>query len=188
MNISDAVALSSFILAVFYRGVNRAMIKKTLLGTTKVSIMLLMIIAGSTAFSQILSFSGASRGLVKVIIGMDVPPLAILVGMQVIILFLGCFMEPGSIIMITIPMFMPIVRALNIDPVWFGALSLINLQLGFMTPPFGMLLFTMKGVAPKDTTMTDIYRSVVPFTLIGLLVMVLMIILPQIALFLPRVS
>ena len=180
--------MSSFVLAIFYKGVSMVMIKKTLLGTIKVSIMLLMIIAGSTAFSQILSFSGASRGLVKVVIGMDVPQMVILIGMQVIILFLGCFMEPGSIIMITIPMFMPIVRALNIDPVWFGALSLINLQLGFMTPPFGMLLFTMKGVAPENTTMTDIYRSVVPFILIGLLVMVLMIVFPQIALFLPGVS
>ena len=179
-------ALGSFILAAFYKGVNREMIKRTFLGTIKISVMLLMIIAGSTAFSQILSFSGASRGLVELVSGLKVSPVMILVGMQAVILFLGCFMEPGSIIMVTIPMFMLIVRTLGLNPLWFGALTLINLQLGFMTPPFGMLLFTMKGVAPPDTTIADVYRASVPFLLIGLLLMVLIFIFPEIVLWLPR--
>lgn len=179
-------ALGSFILAAFYKGVNREMIKRTFLGTIKISVMLLMIIAGSTAFSQILSFSGASRGLVELVSGLEVSPVMILVGMQAVILFLGCFMEPGSIIMVTIPMFMLIVRNLGLNPLWFGALTLINLQLGFMTPPFGMLLFTMKGVAPPDTTIADVYRAAVPFLLIGLLLMVLIFIFPEIVLWLPR--
>lgn len=178
-------ALGSFFLAALYRGLNREMIKKTFSGTLKVSIMLLMIIAGSTAFSQILSFSGASRGLVEVVSQLKVSPLTVLIGMQAVILFLGCFMEPGSIVMISIPMFMLIVRALRINPLWFGGLTLINLQLGFMTPPFGLLLFTMKGVAPTDTTMADVYRAAIPFLLIGVLMMALIVLFPQIVLWLP---
>jgi TRAP-type mannitol/chloroaromatic compound transport system permease large subunit len=111
--------------------------------------------------------------------------MTILIGMQMVILFLGCFMEPGSIIMITVPMFMLIVRALHLNPLWFGGLALINLQLGFMTPPFGLLLFTMKGVAPADTTMADVYRAGIPFLMIGLLMMVLIILFPGIVLWLP---
>jgi tripartite ATP-independent transporter DctM subunit len=178
-------ALGSFFLAALYKGLNREMIKKTFSGTLKVSVMLLMIIAGSTAFSQILSFSGASRGLVEMVSHLEVSPLTVLIGMQAVILFLGCFMEPGSIIMVSIPMFMLIVRALRINPLWFGGLTLINLQLGFMTPPFGLLLFTMKGVAPTDTTMADVYRAAIPFLLIGLLMMALIVLFPQIVLWLP---
>jgi len=187
---SEAAALGAFgafVLAFFYKGVNGQMLRKTVAGTVKMSVMLLMIIAGSTAFSQILSFSGASRGLVQLVTGLQAPPVVILIGMQLIIFLLGCFMEPGSIIMITIPIFMPIVRALGIDPVWFGALSMVNLQMGFMTPPFGLLLFTMKGVAPAGTSMKDIYGAAIPFLLINLLMVVLMILFPRIALLLPSI-
>lgn len=180
-------AFGSFVLALVYRGVNGQMLRKTLVGTMKVSVMLLMIIAGSTAFSQILSFSGASRGLVQTVTGLNASPLVILIGMQLIIFFLGCFMEPGSIIMITIPIFMPIVKALGIDPVWFGAISMVNLQLGFMTPPFGLLLFTMKGVAAKGTTMKDVYAAAVPFLVINVVMIALMILIPKISLWLPGV-
>jgi tripartite ATP-independent transporter DctM subunit len=187
---SEAAALgafASFLLSAIYKGVNREMIKRTFLGTIRVSVMLLMIIAGSTAFGQILSFSGASRGLVDLVTGLNISPVKILILMQAIILFLGCFMEPGSIIMITIPIFMVIVRVLDINPLWFGGLSLVNLQLGFMTPPFGMLLFTMKGVAPRDTTMADIYGAATPFIIINLILMILILLFPSIVLWLPSV-
>ena len=180
-------ALGSLILAACYKRVNWEMLKKTFSSTVRVSVMLLMIIAGSTVFSQILSFSGASAGLVNLATSLQVSSLLILVGMQAIILLLGCFMEPGSIIMVTIPAMMPVVHTLGINPLWFGALALLNLQLGFMTPPFGMLLFTMKGVAPQDTTMGDIYSAAVPYLIIGLLEMALIIFFPTIVLWLPSV-
>lgn len=123
----------------------------------------------------------------QTVTGLNASPLVILIGMQLIIFFLGCFMEPGSIIMITIPIFMPIVKALGIDPVWFGAISMVNLQLGFMTPPFGLLLFTMKGVAAKGTTMKDVYAAAVPFLVINVVMIALMILIPKISLWLPGV-
>ncbi len=179
-------ALGAFAVSLFYKdGVTRQMIKNTFKGTIKVSLMLLMIIAGANAFSQILSFSGASRGLVAFISQLEVPNIVIIIAMQLIIFLLGCFIEPGAIIMITVPIFMTIVKTIGANPVWFAAIALINLQVGFMTPPFGMLLFTMKGVAPKSATMGEIYQSAIPFILICVLLIVLLFVLPDIALILP---
>ena len=95
-------------------------------------------------------------------------------------------MEPVSIMMITFPVYMPIVRAFGFDPIWFGLLTLINMEIGMKTPPFGMVLFVMKGVVPSKTTMMDIYRSVTPFVTIDMVAMLLIMIFPAIATVLPN--
>jgi TRAP-type C4-dicarboxylate transport system permease large subunit len=105
--------------------------------------------------------------------------------MQLLLIILGCFMEQVSIMMITFPVFLPILRALDIDLVWFGLLTLINMEVGLKTPPFGFCLFVMKGVAPPGTTMGDIIKASVPFILADFFVMALIVIFPQIALWLP---
>ena len=89
--------------------------------------------------------------------------------------------------MITLPIFMPLVAALNFDPIWFGILMLISLEVGMLTPPFGMLLFIMKGVAPKDVRMSDIYAAAIPFVALNVLSIAIKIGLPQIATFLPNI-
>ena len=147
--------------------------------------MMFMILTGSTAFSQILAFTGATKGLVELAVGFDLSPLYLIVAMQGLILVLGTFMEPVSIMMVTFPIFMPLVNALNFDPVWFGLMALINIQIGMTTPPFGLCLFVMKGVTPPNTSMMDIYKSILPFILIDLFAMLLILIFPSIALFLP---
>ena len=105
--------------------------------------------------------------------------------MQAMLIFMGMFMEGVSMMMITVPIFMPIVKALGWDPVWWGAIVLLNIEMGTTTPPFGVCLFVMKGVAPPDTTMGDIYRAVIPFLLCDLIIMALMMVFPQISLWLP---
>jgi TRAP-type mannitol/chloroaromatic compound transport system permease large subunit len=105
--------------------------------------------------------------------------------MQIVLLFLGCFMDPVSIMMITIPVFMPIVHTLNFNLIWFGLIMLINLDVGFLTPPFGMTLFVMKGISPPGTTMDDIYRAAIPFVFIDLVAIVLVMVFPVVALWLP---
>ena len=105
--------------------------------------------------------------------------------MQIIVLILGCFMEVMSILLVTLPIFMPIVHGLGLDPVWFGVIMLINVQVAAISPPFGMNLFVMKGVAPKDTTMGDIYRAALPFCGLSIFSMVLITFVPPIALWLP---
>jgi TRAP-type C4-dicarboxylate transport system permease large subunit len=164
------------------------MLKASLIGTVEISVMVLMIIAASKTFSSILAFTGATRGLLEVIQGLEVHPLLILFGMQLTIFVLGTFMETVSIMMICIPFFMPIVRMLGFDPVWFGVLMLINLEMGMTTPPFGMMLFVMKGVAPPEVTIKEICYAALPFILCDMIAMVMIIIWPQLALWLPSLA
>jgi TRAP-type mannitol/chloroaromatic compound transport system permease large subunit len=114
------------------------------------------------------------------------PPLVIVIVMQALMVVLGTFMEQVSIMMITFPMFMPLVNAMGFDLIWFGLLVLINMEIGMKTPPFGLCLFVMRGVAPPGITTMDIYKSVVPFILIDLAAMLVIMFFPSIALFLPN--
>ena len=151
-----------------YRGLSFDVVKKAVNATLRITVMMFMILTGSMAFSQILAFTGASRGLVEWVVGFDFSHLLVVIVMQALIVVLGTFMEAVSIMMITFPIFMPIIEALGFDPIWFGLLVLINMEIGMKTPPFGLCLFVMKGVVPEGTTMMDIYRSVVPFITIDI--------------------
>jgi tripartite ATP-independent transporter DctM subunit len=177
--------LGSFFLAAMYRQLNWGVVKKSIFSSLEVSIMMFMIFTGSIAFSQILAFSGASQGLIKFATGLNLPPLMLLIVMQVIILILGCFLDGVSILMLTVPIFMPILRTTNLNLVWIGVLTLFNIEVGTKTPPFGFLLFVMKGVAPKGTTMGEIYRSVWPFVIIESLVMAFLMVFPAFVTWLP---
>ena len=106
---------------------------------------------------------------------------------MVAVIFLGMFMSPAAIMMITLPTFMPVVRLLGFDPVWFGVLFLLNIEMGTTSPPFGLSLFVMKGVATPDTTMGDCYRAALPFLGCDLVVMVLILLFPSVTLWLPGV-
>ncbi len=157
-------------------------IRKSLHGMIMITGMVFLLIAGATTFGQILSFSGATGGLSEFAIHLPLAPILIVVTMQIIILIMGCFMEVVSIMMITLPIFIPVINKLGFDPVWFGAITLLNIECAFITPPFGMNLFVMKGVAPADTTMTDIYSAATPMVLINCLTMALMLAFPSIVL------
>jgi len=106
--------------------------------------------------------------------------------MMLTILALGCFMETVAIMMITVPVFFPIIHAFHFDPIWFGVLMLINLETGLLTPPFGVTLFVMKGVAPADVTMADIWKAVTPYVVIDILCLVITVLFPATALYLPN--
>lgn len=178
-------AFACFVLVASYRRLNREVMKKTIAGTLRITVMLLMILTGATAFSQILAYTGASRGLSEFVTGLNLSPIMLLIAMQIVILFLGTFMEPVSIMMIVFPVFLPIVSAVGFDLILFGLLVLINLEIGMKTPPFGLLLFVMRGIAPPNTTMGDIYRAIFPFILCDLIAIGVIIAFPQIALWLP---
>jgi len=187
---TEAAALGTVgcvVLAAIYRGLTWDVMSKTIGSTLQVSVMIFLILTGSTAFSQILAFSGASRGLVELVTDFNLPPIMLLISMQIIMLAMGTFMEATSIMMVTLPIFMPIAKALGFNPVWFGAIMLLNMEMGGITPPFGLLLFVMKGVAPAGTTMGDIYKAGLPFLAINSMVMALMIAFPQLVLFLPKI-
>jgi len=179
-------AIGTIIVALLYRRLNWEVVKKATIGTLSVTGMLFLIIAGATAFSQVLAYSGASAGLSALATELPVAPIFIIMAMQVVILFLGAFMDVVSIMMITLPIFVPVVLSLGFNPVWFAVIFLINIEVAGISPPFGLSLFVMKGVATPDTTMGDIYRAALPFCGLSLIAMSLIIAFPLLALWLPE--
>src|SRR5688572_12229478 len=179
-------AFATLFLALLYRALTLQNLVKALRGTAAISGMILFIIVGATTFSQILSFSGASNGLAQAITSFGLPPLAVVAGMMLFLIFLGIFVEQVSMMMITLPIFMPIVQQMGIDIVWFGVMFLICMQLGLLMPPHGLLLMTMKGVSPPQVTMMHIFRAVTPFLLISLVVLALVFFVPAVAVWLPN--
>jgi TRAP-type C4-dicarboxylate transport system permease large subunit len=159
---------------------------KALNSTVAITGMILFIILGATTFSQILSFSGATDGLVSAILGHGLSPFAILIAMMLLLIFLGIFVDQVSMMLITLPVFMPLVVKLGIDPIWFGVLFLICMQLGLLLPPHGLLLMTMRGVAPPEVTMAHIFQAVVPYVIMSLVLLALLLLFPIVATWLPN--
>ena len=178
-------AIATLLLALAYRALTLAALQAALRGTVAITGMILFIILGATTFSQILSFSGATEGLVSTILGQGLSAFAVVVGMMLLLIFLGIFVDQVSMMLITLPVFMPIVARLGIDPIWFGVLFLICMQLGLLLPPHGLLLMTMRGVAPPEVTMGHIFQAVVPYVVMSLLLLALLLLLPAVATWLP---
>ena len=179
-------ALATMVLALAYRALSVGAMLAALRGTVGISGMILFIIVGATTFSQILSFSGASSGLVSLITGQGFPPMVVLAGMMLILIFLGIFVDQVSMMLITLPIFMPVVQAFGIDLVWFGVMFLICMQLGLLLPPHGLLLMTMKGVSPPQVRMGHIFQAVVPYVAMSILMLVLVFFVPAVAVWLPQ--
>jgi tripartite ATP-independent transporter DctM subunit len=173
-------------LALVYRALSVENLLRALRGTAAISGMILFIIVGATTFSQILSFSGASNGLVEIIAGMGLAPFAVIAAMMLLLVFLGLFVDQVSMMMITLPIYMPLVLKYGVDPVWFGVMFLICMQLGLLLPPHGLLLMTMKGVAPPEVTMAHIFQAVLPYIAMSLAILALVFFVPGLALWLPK--
>jgi len=177
--------IGAFLLTVCYRRLNWKMLVSAFSSTIQISGMMLLIITAAKTFSQVLAFSGASKGMIGFVLGADLPPMLVIIIMQITILFMGMFFDTVSIMMITIPVFFPIVKALGLDPLWFGVMFLLNIEMSVTTPPFGLSLYVMKGVAPKDTTMGDVIRAALPFLGLDVVIMALIMKFPALTLWLP---
>ena len=180
-------AIATVAVAWIYRSLTPSNLMQALLGTAAISGIILFIIVGATTFAQILTFSGATNGLVKAIEEAHFSGPVVLIAMMVILLVLGCFIDQVSMMLITLPFFMPLVQLFNFDPLWFGVMFLICMQLGLLTPPFGMLLFTMKSVAPKHITMSQVYHAVTPYVVFSILMLAIVMLFPPVATWLPAV-
>ncbi len=178
-------ALGALIVVVLRRAFTWKMFWDSISGTLQISSALMLVIAGSQAFGSVLAYSGAVRELVQWLLQLPLSPIMVMVVTQVVLLFLGCFMGAIPMIMITIPIFMPIVTAFGFSPFWFCILFLINIEMGQTTPPFGLVLFAMKGAAPADVTMGQIVRAGLPFLGLHLLLMTMLFLWPGLALWLP---
>jgi tripartite ATP-independent transporter DctM subunit len=179
-------AVATVGVAALYRSLTAHNLMKALLGAAAISGVILFIIVGATTFSQVLAFSGATDGVVSAIQEGSLGAWGVLIGMMTLLLILGCFIDQVSMMLLTLPFFMPLVQHYGFDPLWFGVLFLVAMQMGLLMPPFGMLLFVMKSVAPKQITIGQIYRAVVPYLVFGLLMLVLVMLFPSLAVWLPR--
>lgn len=168
-----------------YRALTWERLGRALIETTKLSVMILFIIALSQTFAQVLSFSGATGGLIRMIEGFDLSRLEVLLAMIFILLVLGCFVDQVSMLMVTVPIFVPLSATAGIDPLVLGVVYLLTMEIGLLTPPFGLLLFVMRGVAPPDIGMKTIYAAILPYVTIKLVVLAAIVWQPTIATWLP---
>lgn len=180
--------ISILILAAAFRCLTWEAVKRSLEGSMRVSVMLFTIMLGSITFSQVLAFSGASSGLVNWALGFQMPPTALLALMLGVVVFLGLFIDEVSQIMLTVPIYMPIVKTLAIDPIWFGTLMMLCMVIGALSPPFGLQLFVMMGVGPKGTTLGDVSKAAVPYMLCQAILVAIILAFPLVATWLPQLT
>jgi len=176
----------SAIAAAIKRRLTWTVIKDSLLKTLELTTIAMWIFMAALTFGKIYSALGAKELIELITVGLPLPPMGILVIMMLTFFIMGMVLDDTAILFITMPIYVPIIKLLGFDPVWFGVLYLVNMQMAFCTPPFGYCLFLMKGVAPPDISMMDIYRSVWPFVGIQAIALVILMLFPQLALWLPN--
>ena len=173
------------LLLVVYRKFSWRVVWQSLDDAMKVTGMTFLIISASMTFSQIFAFSGASSGFINAVIGMELGYYSIILMMVVIILILGMFMDQVSMMLITLPLFMPFAAQYGFDTVWLGLILLLAFEVGLSTPPFGLLLYVVMGSAQGDMSLKTVALAALPYVLLTLVLIVLVVAFPQLALLLP---
>jgi len=175
-----ALLVSAFL----YRTVGLRDVYKALLGSAKVSISIGMLIAGALVFNYVITVENIPKTLAVMLKGYELSPLGFLLLSNLILLVLGCFLEGTTILLIIVPVLLPTAAALGVDPVHFGVVAVVNIMIGLITPPYGLLLFMMVKIA--NVTLHDLVRDVMPFLAVTVGVLVLITLVPDLVLFLPR--
>ena len=173
-------AMATFLLALVKGRMTWSVFKKAIVGSLEIGVMFLMIISGALAFTQMLAFTGATEGLVNMVLSFQTHPLLVVGLMLLTVILLGMVMSPVPIMLVTLPVFIPVIMKLGYDPIWFAVLYLIAIETGSTSPPFGAGLFVMKGVAPAGTTMGDIYRAAIPFLVCDVIAILIVLFIPAI--------
>ncbi|MGE0744188.1 MAG: TRAP transporter large permease subunit [Rhodospirillales bacterium] len=176
--------LGVLILATAFRCLTWNAIGTSLMNTIRTAGMVFFILMNSTVFSQLLAMSGASSGMLNWATGFDVPPLVILGIMFGVLIVLGMFMDPVSMILITVPIFFPLAQALGFDLIWFGIIVLMSLEMSQTTPPFGLLLYIMLGMV-RNTSLGEVALAAAPFLVCDLVLVIMLVVFPTMALYLP---
>jgi tripartite ATP-independent transporter DctM subunit len=177
-------ALAALLLVVLSGRLTWSGLQQALAASVRISCMIFMIIIGGMLFSRFLAFSGIPFELVAFVQALDIPPVAVVIVMLLVLTVLGMFIDPVGMVMLTLPFFFPVVKGLGLDPVWFGVLVVLQAELGVITPPIGVHLFVVRQIAP-DVPLLAIVRGALPFMLCQFLIIALVLAFPQIALWLP---
>ena len=185
---SSAVGATTATIAAYAKGsLNWKVIEATMRKTLGISCMFMWIILAALCFGAVFDGIGAVKAIESLFItNWNLSPWEVLIMMQLSYLLMGTFLDDTAMLVIVAPLYVPLVIALGFDPIWYGVLYTITCQIAYMTPPFGYNLFLMRAMAPKEITLTDIYRSIIPFVLIMTLALILVMVFPQIALWLPE--
>lgn len=185
---SSAVGATTATLAALFKGrLNKQVLENTVRKTLGISCMFMWIILAALCFGSVFDGIGAVRAIESLFITQwDLAPWEVLVMMQLSYLFMGMFLDDTAMLVIVAPLYIPLVKMLGFDPIWYGVLYTITCQIAYMTPPFGYNLFLMRAMAPREVELTDIYRSIIPFVLVMTFALILVMVFPQLALWLPE--
>jgi len=187
---TEAAAIGAFgsvICGLIYGRLNWEVLKTACLNTLKSNCMVMWIMIGSLLFVSFYFGAGGADFVKETLVNIKVNRWIIIIGMQLVLFILGCLMDPAGIVMLCAPLWVPIIKALGFDPLWFGVLFIINLEMSYLTPPFGYNLFYMKSIAPEGITMADIYKSVWPFVILQSTGLVLCMVFPEIITWFPSI-
>jgi tripartite ATP-independent transporter DctM subunit len=179
-------AVGAMLLALAYRRLTWETIADAATATMKITCMVMVLFLGGNAFQSIFMGLGGGDAVSSVLLGLEVHPYVVLFIMMGIVFFLGMFIDWLGILLIVIPVFTPVAQELGFDPLWFGALICVNLQMAFLTPPFGYSLFYLRGIAPPEMTMVKIYKGVLPFICLQWVGLIACIVYHPLVLYLPK--
>ncbi len=172
-------SVGAVVLAAMYRKLNWKIVEESAFETVKITAMVFAILVGATAFSMVFVYSGADYIVEEFMMGLPGEKWTFLLLSMLAIMVLGFFIDFIEISYIVVPILLPISAAIGIDPIWFAILIAMNLQTSFLTPPFGFSLFYLKGVCPPEVKTMDLYKGVIPFIIIQVLVLVSIVVMPQ---------
>jgi C4-dicarboxylate transporter DctM subunit len=179
-------ALGALLLTIHRKDMRNGGLNKVLLTTAQTTTMLMMLIIFGSFFGFVVSRLGIAHGMIEAVTTANLQPWVVLTLYIVVLLILGCLMDPASMMVITLPLAFPVLSKMGYDPVWLGIIVTIAVEIGMITPPVGLNLFVLKGIVPKEVTMTDIMAGSAPFILVMLVGLLVIVLFPQIALWLPQ--
>ena len=178
-------ALAALVICLCYGRLDRMVMKESLQKTTRTTCFILWILVAASAFGYVFSYLQVPQHLVEWVTGLEVNRYVVIVGINLMLFVLGCVMDPAAIIMVTVPIFAPLVEALGFDLIWFGIMFVVNMELAEITPPLGLNLYVMKAVAPPEVSLNDIIKGSVPFMILDIVGLAMVIIWPGLVLWLP---
>jgi len=180
-------AFGALFIAFFRKRLNREMMKETLLETGQTSAMIFTILIGAITLNNLVIFSGLANALADFVSSLDMSPATVMLIILLMYLIMGCFLDALAMILLTVPIFYPIVLDLGYDPIWFGIIVVMVVELGLITPPIGMNVFVIKGMA-QSVPLVSIYKGVLPFVIGQVVLIIAVFLIPEIALWLPETA
>lgn len=179
-------AIGAFVCAAIRKNLNFDLAKKASRQTFRLVGMALWVLLGAAVFNSLYRAVGAQSLIINLVNDLGLTPWTVLILMQVSLFVLGMLMDDFAVVMLCVPIYVPIIKTLGFNPLWFAMLFMVQIQMAYLTPPYGFNLFYMKSIVPPEITMGDLYRSVVPFVCLQLIGLILVMVFPQIALWLPN--